>query len=171
VVRSLETVLKEHPFLSDLPPEHVRVLAGCAANRRFQVGDYLWRQGEQADVFCLIRSGQVALEILVPHQGPVQIETVGEGQALGWSWLVPPYRWHFDVRAVTLVRALVLDGACLRQKLEQNQELGYQLLKRFTTVLADRLTAMRLKVLELSGAAPRDGDGNGGRTRDFTRLR
>lgn len=150
-VQSLEVVLKDHPFVQDLDREHVATLAGCAQNRNFETGEYLWRQGEQADVFYLIRSGKIALEIFVPHQGPLQIETVGEGEAFGWSWLVPPYRWHFDVRAVTPVRAFVLDGHCLRQKLEQDPNLGYQLLKRFVPVLAKRLTATRLKLLDMYG--------------------
>jgi len=152
LTQSLEVVLRDHPFVKDLEPEQLQVLAGCAENRSFAAGDYLWRQGEQADVFYLLRSGKIALEIFVPHQGPLQIETVGEGEAFGWSWLVPPYRWHFDVRAVTAVLAIVLNGPCLRRKLDQDPSLGYQLLKRFVPVLAKRLTATRLKLLDLPGA-------------------
>ena len=152
LVQTLEEVLKDHPFVKDLDPAQIETLAGCAQNRNFEAGEYLWRQGEQADRFYLIRSGRISLEIFVPQQGPLQIETVGEGEAFGWSWLVPPYRWHFDVRAVTAVRAFVLDGHCLRRKVEQDHELGYQLLRRFAPVLAKRLTATRLKLLDQHGA-------------------
>ncbi len=152
VVQTLTAILEQHPFAGDLEPKYVRALAGCAQNVQFDAGGYLWRQGDQADVFYLIRTGQVALEILVPHQGPLRVETINGGEVLGWSWLVPPYRWHFDGRAVTAVRALALDGNCLRRKCEEDHGLGYQVLKRFAPVIADRLTATRLKVLELHGA-------------------
>ena len=128
-IETLERVLKEHPFLCDLNPEHIETLVGCASNRRFAGGEYLSREGEKADEFFLIRAGQVALETYVPQRGGLRLETLHEGDVLGWSWLVEPYRWHFDARAVSQVRALALDGKCLRQKCETDHELGYRDIK------------------------------------------
>ncbi|MBI1792022.1 MAG: cyclic nucleotide-binding domain-containing protein [Acidobacteria bacterium] len=149
---TLEPVLKQHTFLIYLEPRHVETLVGCAGNRRFEPGEYLCREGEPADLFFLLRAGQVALEFRVPQRGPLRVETLGEGDVLGWSWLVAPHHWHFDARAVTPVRALALDGKCLRRKCEEDHELGYQLLKRFASLIERRLEATRLQLLDTYGA-------------------
>ena len=159
-IEDLSVILQQHPFLEGLEPRHVHTLVSCASNQRFQTGEHLCRQGEQADVFYLIRQGMVALELHVPHAGVVRLETLGEGDILGWSWLVSPYLWHFDAQVVEPVRALVLDGKCLRNKSEQDHDLGYELLKRFASLMEQRLEATRLQLLDVYGkpkeAAVRD---------------
>ena len=105
-------------------------------------------------MFFAIRHGTVALETYVPQRGGVTIETLHGGDVLGWSWLFPPYRCHFDARARTLVRALALDGVCLRGKCEADPKLGYELMSRFAQVLIERLQWTRLRLLDLYG---RDG--------------
>ena len=106
----------------------------------------LFREGEPADVFYVVRRGRVALELYVPARGPMTVETVEAGEVVGWSWLFPPYRWHFDARAVAPVRAIAVDGACLRGKCEDDPALGYELMQRFSAVLLDRLNATRLRL-------------------------
>lgn len=145
--------LREHPFLCEIRPEHLETLAGCGRCQSLQAGEYLWRQGEQSNLFYLIQSGQIALEISIPGQGSLRIETIGAGEVFGWSWLVPPYRWQFDVRTVTDVRAVVLDGTCLRRQCELDISLGYALLKRLTSVIGHRLQSTRLKLFEVYGSA------------------
>ncbi|XKE45954.1 cyclic nucleotide-binding domain-containing protein [Halomonas organivorans] len=147
----LERILGEHPFFAGLDDEHGRLLAGCARNRRFAAGEYLFREGEAADEFYLIRHGQVALETLVPGRAPLVIATLGEGEIVGASWLLPPYRWMFDARAVTLIRAIGLDAACLRGKCEVDHHLGYDMMKRFLPVVVKRLHDTRLQVLDVYG--------------------
>ncbi len=93
----------------------------------------------------------MAVEVFVPNKGPVTIETIEGGEVLGWSWLFAPYKARFDARALNAVRALSLDGACLRTKCEKDPELGYQLLKRFTEVVVSRLEATRMQLLDLYG--------------------
>ena len=119
---------------------------------RFEAGGYLLREGEPADWFYLIRQGRVALELKAPGRPPVTIQTIREGEIAGVSWLIPPYRWTYDARAMELVRALALDGKCLRGKCEQDHDLGYDLMKRFMPVLIQRLQATRLQLLDLYGA-------------------
>lgn len=150
-IEDLSSILQEHPFLHDLEPRHIQTLVSCASNQRFQTGEILCRQGEQADVFYLIRQGKVALGLHVPQSGVMRLETLGEGDILGWSWLVSPYLWHFDAQVVEPVRALVLDGKCLLNKSEQDHELGYQLLKRFASVMEQRVEAARLQLLDIYG--------------------
>ena len=116
--------MAQQPFLQNLDPEHLQLLVGCASNVRYEAGQFLLREGEEANEFFIIRSGKVAIEIYSPERGPINIETLGEGDVLGWSWLVSPYLWRFDARAMDLTRALVLDGKCLRGKCESDHHLG-----------------------------------------------
>ncbi len=148
-METLERILGEHPFFAGLEPEYIRLLAGCASNVRFEAGTYIFCESQQADAFYLIRQGQVALEIFAPKRRPIIIETLGEGDILGWSWLVPPHYWRFHARAVELTRAFALDGVCLRAKCEQNHDLGYELLKRFASIIERRLDATRLQLLDV----------------------
>ncbi len=148
-VHDLKPILAEHPFLKDLSSGHLDLLVGCASNVRFEAGQFVFREGEEANAFYVIRQGRVAVEVFSAAKGQITIETVGEGEILGWSWLVPPYYWHFDARATELTRAVVLDGKCLRTKCEQDHELGYGLLQRFASILMQRLEATRLQLLDV----------------------
>jgi CRP/FNR family cyclic AMP-dependent transcriptional regulator len=152
---TLETILAEHPFLKGLAPPHIELIAGCASNVRFNKGDHIFREDEEADRFYLVRHGLVALDVFVPQRGPVTIDTIQEGEVLGWSWLFPPYRWHFDARALQLTRAVAFDGKCLREKCETDLHLGYDLVTRFAQVIVQRLQSARLQLLDLYGDASR----------------
>jgi hypothetical protein len=97
----------------------------------------------------------VQLEIFAPGRGAVTIQTVDEGDVVGWSWLFPPFRWHFDARALDSVRAVAFDGACLRDKCDDDHSLGYELLRRFSPVMLARLQATRLQLLDVYGNGSR----------------
>jgi len=153
-METLEPILAQHPFLKELEPRHLKILVGCASNVRFNAGQILFHEGEEANQFYMIRQGKVAIEILAPELGPITVQTVGEGDVLGWSWLIPPYRWRFGARAVELTRAIALDGKCLRQKSEEDHDLGYELLKRFSGIIVERLEATRLQLLDVYKARP-----------------
>ncbi len=148
---TLEAILAEHPFLKGLDPAHIELIAGCASNVRFNKGDFIFREEDEADRFYLIRHGLVALDVFVPQRGPVTIDTIQEGEVVGWSWLFPPYRWHFDARALQLTRAVAFDGKCLREKCDKDAKLGYQLVTRFSQVIMQRLQSSRLQLLDLYG--------------------
>lgn len=150
-METLQRYLAEHPFFKDLAHEHLQLITGCASNVRFEAGQFIFREGEEADNFYVVRHGKIALEVFVPNKGPVVIQTIDEGDVLGWSWVVPPYHWHFDARAYSLTRAIALDGKCLRQKCEDDHDLGYELLKRFTGIMTERLQATRMQLLDLYG--------------------
>jgi CRP-like cAMP-binding protein len=151
IAQTLEPILAEHPFFQGLPPEDIRLLTGCASNVVFKAGETVCREGDEANLFYLIRQGRVALEIYAPERGQVTLQTIGAGEVVGWSWLIPPYKWRFDVRAVELVRAIALDGKCLRGKCDENPRLGYELLKRVAQVFTERLLATRLQLLDVYG--------------------
>jgi CRP-like cAMP-binding protein len=150
-METLERILAEHPFLEGLDPAALALIVGCAANVRFETGQYLFREGQEANEFFVIRQGRIGLEIHVPDRGPVTLQTVSSGGILGWSWMFPPYRWHSDARALEATRAFALDGACLRRKCEEIPSLGYELMKRFARVLDESLQASRLQLLDVYG--------------------
>jgi CRP/FNR family cyclic AMP-dependent transcriptional regulator len=154
MIESFEKTLAAHPFFVGMPPGQLATLVGCAANVRFAPGELIFREGGPADTFYVLRKGTVAVEITVPGQGQVTIETAEGDEVLGWSWLFPPYRAHFDARALNVVRALALDGACLRGKFESDPALGYELMRRFAPVLIQRLEATRLQLLDLYAVHP-----------------
>jgi len=150
-VETLERILAAHPFFQGLEPRYLELLIGCAANIRFEPDSFLFRTGEEANQFFLLRDGRVMLEITAPGRAPLVVQTLGAGEILGWSWLIPPYHWMFDAVAVERTRAIALDGKCLRAKCEADHNLGYELLKRFAHILGDRLQAARLQLLDLYG--------------------
>ncbi|HWR52833.1 MAG TPA: cyclic nucleotide-binding domain-containing protein [Bryobacteraceae bacterium] len=151
-METIERILAQHPFFEGLDTGYIKLLTGCASNVRFDAGAYIFREAEEADCFYLIRQGKVALEIRAPQRPPLVIETLEEGEILGWSWVIPPYYWRFDARVVEPVRAFALDGKCLRGKCEKDHDLGYELLKRFSHIVDERLQTTRLQLLDVYGA-------------------
>jgi CRP/FNR family transcriptional regulator, cyclic AMP receptor protein len=155
VPQPIEHLLADVPLFEGLGDDERALLAGCARNVRFLEGEYLFHEGDAAETFWVIRHGSIALEAFVPARGPVTIETIEPGEVLGWSWLFPPYRWHFDARAVSLVRATAFDGVCLRDKCDADPALGYLLMGRFAQVLRERLRWTRLRLLDVYGHGDR----------------
>jgi CRP-like cAMP-binding protein len=150
-METIETILHDVPLFQGLTPAQLELIAGCGSNVRFREGELLFREGGEADTFYVVRHGSIALETFVPARGAVTIETLEAGEVVGWSWLFPPYRWHFDVRALSLVRATSFDGACLRGKCEADPRLGYDLMSRFAQVMIERLQWTRMRLLDVYG--------------------
>ena len=148
---TLEPLLRDHPFLRELEPEYLALLAGCAANVRFREGSFMFREGEPAGQCYLIREGKMALEIAAPGRGAIIVQTLGAGDVTGFSWLLEPHRWEFDGRAVEPVRALALDGTCLRGKCADDPRLGFELTQLFARLAIRRLQATRLRLLDVYG--------------------
>jgi CRP/FNR family transcriptional regulator, cyclic AMP receptor protein len=138
--------LAQHPFLNGLAEEHLRTLEDCAMAASFEPGKLIFREGDPANRFYLITAGKVALETATERETTV-IQTISAGDVLGWSWLFPPYYWHFDARAVEPTRAIFIYGTRLRELCEQNHELGYQIMKRIADVVIKRLVATRRQLI------------------------
>ncbi len=154
-METLERILSAHQFFQGLEPRHLALLVGCATNVRFAADEFMLRTGAEANQFFLIREGKVALEINAPGRVPIIVQTLHENEILGWSWLIPPYHWHFDARAVKPTRAVALDGKCMRTKCEADHDLGYELLKRFAHIIEERLQQTRLQLLDVYGTPTR----------------
>lgn len=152
MARGLDAVVLEAPVFASLEALHADQLAGCAQTAGWEAGEMLFREGDPADAFYVVRRGRVALELFIPNRGALTVETIEPGEVVGWSWLFPPYRWHFDGRAVEPTRAIAVDGACLRAKCAADPALGYELMRRFSQVMLERLQATRLRLADLYGA-------------------
>lgn len=150
-MKTIKDLLNEHPFFRDLSSRQIEILAGCGQNVHFQKGDLIIQEGGPANYFFIIRRGKVALEINGAERGAIRIQTIEEGDILGWSWLIPPHLWAFTGYAGEDVDAVALDGKCLRGKCDQDHDLGYALLKRFSGVLAERLKWARMQLLDIYG--------------------
>ena len=150
-MEGLERIVREHPIFAGLDESFCRLIGGCARNVRFLAGEYLLREGQRVNHIYLIRRGRVALETAVPGRSPLIFGTVQEGEVIGVSWLVPPYRCSYDARALELTRAIALNTECLRRKSEADHDLGYELMKRLMPVLVHRLEAARFQMLDVYG--------------------
>ncbi|MBJ7356279.1 cyclic nucleotide-binding domain-containing protein [Nocardioides sp.] len=152
-VQTIAQYLPEHPFFAGLDPATLELAAGCAVNVHFRPGAVLFREGDPADVFYVLRSGRVSIQMRTPTEG-VLLDTAHAGDVVGWSWLVPPYRWTFDALATEDTSAIAFDGACLRGKCENDAALGYALLQRVVQVMSGRLHSARVRLLDLYGVKP-----------------
>jgi CRP/FNR family cyclic AMP-dependent transcriptional regulator len=142
--------LAAHPFFHGLSDVAFQQVANFAGVQEFAAGSLLVQESRPASSFILIQSGRASIEIHSPRRGSIPIQSIGPGEVIGWSWLVPPHEWHFDARALEPVRAIVLDGSGLRQLCQVNHEIGSQVYQRLLGVLAGRLSATRLQLLDES---------------------
>lgn len=147
-LQTLGDAIAEHPFARGLRPEYLNVLADCAMPVRFESGDVIAREGEVANRFYLIQEGEITLEVDRPDREPIPIETVRAGEVLGWSWFFLPYHWHFTARATAPTRAIFFYGTRLREQCEKDHDLGFELAKRVSQVLMQRLGATMRQLVE-----------------------
>lgn len=138
--------LETHPFFNGMNAEHIAILAEFATVTEFVAGQSIFHEGDPANCFYLMLEGCVALEANLAPGGRQVIDHVGSGEVLGWSWLFPPYRWHFTARAVTLTKAIFFYGTWLRERCEQDPRLGLELMKRVTAVIVRRLQTTRQRL-------------------------
>jgi len=145
-------LLAVHPFVVGMEESQVRCIAECLTTvTQFATDQAIFHSGGVARVLYLIRNGDVALEVAAPGAGTRIVATLHAGDALGWSWMFPPYRWAFDARALAPTEAIVIDGEKLRQCAAADHELGYQVVWRVAREMADRLQATRLQLLDVYG--------------------
>ena len=137
-----------HPFLADVEPHHLDLLAGCASIKQFRKGEVIFRAAESANGFYLIENGSVALDGSVFEHGAITTDSLVAGEPLGWSWMFPPYVWHFSARATEPTTALFFDAALLHKYFNEDLTLGHQLFRRMSQVMVRRLQASRRRLIE-----------------------
>lgn len=140
--------LAEHEFFADLAPEYIDFVAEHAETVHLQPDHVLFREDKAADRFYLLKSGRVTIEIPAISGPALDVQTLEPGQILGWSWLIPPYRWSFQARAEEPTELLAFDGDAIRERCEREPAFGYEILKRFSALMSDRLKAARRKMMD-----------------------
>ena len=150
-MKSIADLLDEHPFFEGLGQPTLDLISGCGTNTHYAAGDTILEEGGRADRFFVVRRGRVAIEVDAARGEPIVVATVGPGEILGVSWMLPPYRWTFDARATEDTSAVAIDAECLRGKCDEDPALGYALFIRFAGLVRDRLHAARLQLLDLYG--------------------
>lgn len=148
---TLRQMLAEHCFTRDLPEELVDKVVEHASVTTYPPGAWLFREGSPADAFHLVVSGTVAVSMHVPGRGDQVVDTVDPCETAGWSWLVPPYRWFFDARAVDEVTAVTVNAQALRELADQEPAFGYALLQQVTAVMLERMQAARVRLADMYG--------------------
>jgi CRP/FNR family transcriptional regulator, cyclic AMP receptor protein len=149
-MKTLDDILAQHPFWNNLPSQYFPLLIECAVIQRFGSGEQIFKKGYDAEHFYLIHDGKVALEsAYVPGEGLITIETLGAGEAFGWSWLFPPHQWHFSARAIERTEAVVFKADTLRKKAKENPAFGYDLALRVGSIMLRQLQATRTRLLDI----------------------
>lgn len=151
MTEDLTELVARHPLFLGIPNAMAALIAGCAHNEVFTTGQSLLVEGNAAETFYLLRRGRIALAVHSPGHGSLIIETLEAGAAVGWSWLFPPYQWHFDATALEPVGVIAVDARCLRTKADADPEFGYALMQRVSQMMLDRLQATQLRLLDLYG--------------------
>ena len=149
--QTLKEAVAAHPFLMAISEHHIRLLADTASRTMFEADTVIFREGETANRFYLIETGKVALESPGKKNETVTIDVIGAGDLLGWSWLFPPYVWHFSARAVEPTSALFFYGTVLREYCDADPSLGFELFKRMSEVMIKRLQSARTRLLKAEG--------------------
>jgi CRP/FNR family transcriptional regulator, cyclic AMP receptor protein len=145
-MQRLKSALLKNPLFKGLSKGHLQNILGSASEVQFDPGSLIFREGEVADNFYIILHGKVSLEALMaPEREPIIIQNLGDNDVLGWSWLFPPHRWHFDARATAPTKAIAINGKLLRKKCEEDHDLGFELMKRFANIIEERLRSVRLQ--------------------------
>jgi CRP-like cAMP-binding protein len=143
-------MLAEHEFFAGIGAEHLCVLAEHTTVKTFPADEFIFRKGQTATECFLIRQGQVSLEVFEPHRGgAITLQTLDRGKVLGRSWLLPPYTWRLDARAIELTRVMAIDAQVFREAMEKDHEFGYQVLTRFLIVFSERLHAAQLQLSDM----------------------
>lgn len=143
-METLESIVSRHYCFKGLEKKYLDMIVGKATHASFDEGDYIFHESDKGDKLYIIQEGIVALEMrLAPDRDPITIQMIGEGDVMGWAWLFPPHLCHFDAKAVAPTKTVVLDGTFIRTKCEEDHDLGYELMKRFASLIQQRLQAVR----------------------------
>ena len=148
---TMEPILAAHPFFKGLDPRYLKLIVECASRETFTPNRFLCQDNEEARKFYVIHHGRVAVEIYRPRRGAVTVQTIGDGEVLGWLWFDQPYHWHLDARALDLTRVISLDVPCLLKKCNQDPAFGYELMRRYAHHLAVQFRVTKVQLADFYG--------------------
>jgi CRP/FNR family transcriptional regulator, cyclic AMP receptor protein len=148
---TMEPILAAHPFCKGLDPRYLKLILACASRETFKPGEFLCRDEAPATKFYVIHHGRVSVEIYRARRGPVTIQSLGEGEVLGWLWFDQPYHWHLDAKALDLTRVISLEVQCLLDTCNRDHDFGYELMRRYAHHLAVQFRVTKLQLADMYG--------------------
>ena len=146
--QAIAEYLSDHEFFSELSVDIIKLLCESVRSLEIKKGEVLFRQGEHADKFYIVRNGRVSVQIPAIMGPTLEVQTLSTNRILGWSWLISPYQWRFQAKAEEDSTLLEFDGAAILARCEQDPKVGYELLKKFAALMAERLEASRQKLMD-----------------------
>lgn len=148
--QSLSDTLRANPWFAALEPQLFEKMVAIASEASWSAEQVIFREGDHNDHLYFVLEGQVALEIYIPARGRVTILTIGPDEIFGWSAVVPVIQKRTaSARAVLPSRVVAFNGAALRAACDEDHDLGYHVYRRLTNVIAGRLTATRMQLLDM----------------------
>lgn len=135
------------PFFYGLDVEDIGHLIEHADLCAFERGERLLEEGAPADTLYLLFEGEV--ELAFEGEGEdVPLRTIGDpGYPIGWSVMVPPYRYRATATAATPVRAVALSRSLLEAQAERHPAFSYALMRRILWALGRRLREARIRLV------------------------
>ena len=147
-MKAIANVLSENQVLKGLSPKSLDILSVCAGNVTFQENQLIFKPGEEADCFYILRSGEVGLVVPYEH-GAIEVQKLHKADILGWSWMLPPYTWVMQARALSRVDAVKVDAKRLRTLFETDKEFEREVLKCLMPVVIQRLNALQFQLVDV----------------------
>jgi CRP-like cAMP-binding protein len=152
-MQTIDELIAEAPVFAGLKPEYLQLISSWGRLVELDADEYVLREGERAQTFYIIRRGAIALEVRGAGRAVLIVDTKHDGDIVGWSWLFAPYRWQFDGRTTEPCSLVAIEGARLRDMCEDDHEFGYQLMRRFASVVQQMLQNTRMQLLDFYGNA------------------
>lgn len=146
---SIIQLLRDHPLFEGLPDSYLYLIADCSEEKVFNKSSYLFHYQQPAQKFFLMLEGQAVLLSHLPMGGLTTLETITAPNVAGWSWLIPPYRWHYSLKASQDTRCLVIHTESLKAKMEADKSFSVDMYQRFMVVVVGRLQASRLQTMDI----------------------
>ncbi len=152
-MQTIDELIAEAPVFAGLKPDYIQLISSWGRLVEVDSDEYVLREGERAQTFYIIRRGAIALEVRGAGRAVLVVDTKHDGDIVGWSWLFAPYRWQFDGRTTEPCSLVAIEGARLRDQCEDDHEFGYQLMRRFASVVQQMLQNTRMQLLDVYGNA------------------
>jgi CRP/FNR family transcriptional regulator, cyclic AMP receptor protein len=146
--QSTTEFLSTHEFFSGLSDDVLTFLYECSSTFAIKKGQVLFFQGENADKFYVVHKGRIAIQMPAIIGPTLEIQALGKDQVVGWSWLIPPYKWNFQAVAEEDSELLMFDGSAILARCEREPKFGYELLKKFAALMSVRLDVARQKMMD-----------------------
>ena len=139
-------LLRRYPYFGGISEESLKAVAMIADEKCVSGGTELFRAGDAADWLNVIVRGEVNIQYELGSGEKRTVDTLVDGDILGWSALVEPHKYTAVCTASKETQLVVIHGRKLRELCEQEALLGYRLMTQIAKLLAHRLEGARVQL-------------------------